>query len=250
MSNRDVEVVQKISIIIPCYNEEATIREILLRVNQVKIESVNFEIIVVDDGSKDRSADIIKSCPELYAKFIQLPINQGKGAAVKAALKEATGDFILFQDADLEYDPQNYHKLLMPILKHGAEIVIGSRLIAPQFTRVCYFWNRVGNKTITLLFNIMNNLTFSDIYSCYLVYKRSLLDPDNLQTLGWQQHAEIIAKIVKKTNIIYEVPIDYFGRSFEEGKKIRWYHVFSVFMTIVKYRFTKENSIQPEVLCE
>ncbi len=167
-----------ITVLIPAYNEQETIVEVLRRVASQRIEGVSFEVIVVDDGSQDRTAALVEENPDLYTRLIKLPVNGGKGAAVKAGLKEATGDYILFQDADLEYDPADYKKLLLPILRHKADMVMGSRLVASEYTRVSYFWHRVGNRLITFIFNIMNNTTFTDIYSCYLVFRRTLIDPD------------------------------------------------------------------------
>ena len=170
----------KLSIVIPAFNEEATIIEILERIGQQTIKGVDFEVIVIDDSSKDRTVALLEARPELYAKLLKQPKNGGKGAAVKAGLKEATGDYILFQDADLEYDPTDYETMLLPVLSFGADLVMGSRLVAPQFTRVSYFWHKMGNRFITFVFNIFYNMTFTDIYSCYLLYRRTLLDPDGL----------------------------------------------------------------------
>jgi glycosyltransferase involved in cell wall biosynthesis len=227
----------KLSIVVPAFNEEATIIEILERIGQQTIKDVDFEVIVIDDGSKDRTVALLEARPELYAKFVKQPENGGKGAAVKAGLKEATGDYILFQDADLEYDPADYETIFLPALRFNADIVIGSRLVAPQFTRVSYFWHKLGNRFITFVFNIFYNMTFTDIYSCYLMYRRTLLDPDGLVAEGWDQHAEILCRVVKKGGIAYEVPISYHGRSYAEGKKIKAHHVIAVLWTIVRRRF-------------
>ena len=227
----------KVSIIIPAYNEEATIIQVLEQVAAQKCQNVELEVIVVDDGSADRTAELVQARPDLCTNFIRQPVNGGKGAAVRTGLKAATGDYILFQDADLEYDPADYEKLFLPALKFNADLIIGSRFAAPQYTRVFYFWNRVGNAVITLLFNILNNTTFTDIYTCYVMFRRTLVIPDQLKTDGWEQQAEILSHVVRKSTVFYEVPISYHGRTYAEGKKIRAHHIFGVIASIVKGRF-------------
>ncbi len=185
-----------ISIIIPVFNEEKTIKQILLAVKASKVKLYDFEIIVVDDGSADKTLDILLSNPSLYSKLILQKRNQGKGAAIREGILQASGDYILFQDADLEYDPKDFHKLLLMVTKFDADLIIGSRFIAPEFTRVYYFWHKIGNKVITLLFNIINNTTFTDIYSCYLLFKKDLLDINDLKSNGWEQQAEILSLLV------------------------------------------------------
>jgi glycosyltransferase involved in cell wall biosynthesis len=222
-----------VSIVIPVYNEQATILACLERVGAQAVDGVDFEILVVNDGSKDKTLERLQSRPDLYSKLIDRPRNGGKGAAVQDGIRAASGDYILFQDADLEYDPKDYAALLAPIVDHGAEVVMGSRFVAPKQTRVFYFWHRLGNSFITLLFNLVNNTTFTDIYSCYLVFKRQLVDAERLTTFGWEQQAEILTKAVKASRVWYEVPINYHGRSYDEGKKIRAHHVIPVLTTIL-----------------
>ncbi|MBL6932442.1 MAG: glycosyltransferase family 2 protein [Rhodospirillales bacterium] len=226
----------KVSILIPAYNEEATILDILKAVSVQKIDGIEFEVIVIDDGSKDRTVELLKANPGLYTKLIKQPQNGGKGAAVKAGMSEATGDYILFQDADLEYDPADYKQLMLPVLRFNADVIMGSRFLAPEFVRVSYFWHKVGNYLITFIFNIMNNTTFTDVYSCYLMFRRSLVDANQLQTEGWEQHAEILSKAVHTSKSIYEVPVSYQGRTYDEGKKIRAHHAISVIWTIIRMR--------------
>ena len=226
----------RVSILIPAYNEETTIIGLLQAVVAERIDGVGFEVIVIDDGSKDRTVELLEANPGLYTTFIKQPRNGGKGAAVKAGMKVATGDYILFQDADLEYDPADYGKMMKPALKFGADVVMGSRFVAPEFTRVSYFWHKVGNRLITFIFNIVNNTTFTDVYSCYLMFRRTLVDPERLQTEGWEQHAEILSKAVGAGKSFYEVPISYQGRTYEEGKKIRAHHAVSVIWTIFRMR--------------
>jgi len=226
----------KISILVPAYNEEATILEILNAVAAQSIDGFEFEVIVIDDGSVDRTVELLEKNPGLYTKFIKQPRNGGKGAAVKAGLVEATGGYILFQDADLEYDPADYKQLMLPLRKFDADVIMGSRFIAPPFTRVSYFWHKAGNRLISFIFNIFNNTTFTDVYSCYLMYRRTLVDPNRLETKGWEQHAEILSKAVRTGKTFYEVPISYQGRSYEEGKKIRAHHAVAVIWTIIRIR--------------
>ena len=159
------------------------------------------------------------------------------GAAVKAGLAVATGECILFQAADLEYDPADYAKLLMPVTRFSADIIMGSRIASPPCTHVAYFWHKIGNRFITLLFNVINNTTFTDIYTCYLIFRRSLVKPEELKTSGWEQQAEILTLAVKRSKVYYEVPICYYGRTYEEGKKIRAHHMVAVIRTIVSRCF-------------
>ena len=224
---------KKISIIMPAYNEENTIIEILERVKKIEIEGIKKEVIVIDDCSKDNTLSLLKENKDLYDFLIKLSKNSGKGNAVKEGLIRASGDYILFQDADLEYDPKDYVKLLEPVLHLNADLVIGSRLVASQLTRVYYFWHKVGNKFITFLFNIINNTTFTDIYSCYVVFRANLINPQKLSTSGWEQQAEILSKVVAKSKSFYEVPVNYYGRSYEEGKKIRPHNAIPVILTIL-----------------
>jgi len=228
--------VKNVTILIPAYNEAGTIIQLLESVNLQKVEGFELEILVIDDGSTDGTRDLLDARPELYTKLIKRPQNGGKGAAVVNGLAEATGEYILFQDADLEYDPGEYSKLFAPVSRFGADVVIGSRFIAPEYTRVSYFWHKFGNRVLTFIFNIFNNTTFTDIYSCYLMYRRDLVDPASLKAMGWDQHAEILSIAVANGNAYYEVPVSYHGRGYEEGKKIRAHHGIGVILTILRKR--------------
>src|SRR5664280_984944 len=221
-----------VSIIVPAYNEQATIIKLLTEVSEQKVDGVKFEVIVIDDGSSDATGALLEEHPQLYDSLIKQPRNFGKGAAVLAGLRASTGQYILFQDADLEYSPSYYRTLLYPVLEFGADIVMGSRFLASPYVRVQLFWHKVGNKFITTLFNLLFNTTFTDIYSCYLLYRRELVEPSQLKTRGWQQHAEILCYAVRRSKAIYEVPISYHGRSYEEGKKIKAISVLSIICTI------------------
>ncbi len=221
-----------LSVIVPTYNEELTILEILKLINAQTSEAFSMEVIVVDDGSTDRTIELLEANPTFYSKLIKIAQNSGKGAAVKAGMSTAKGDYILFQDADLEYLPSEYPKLMRPIIEFKADLVMSSRFAAPEINRVAYFWNKVGNRFITLFFNILNNTTFTDIYSCYMLFRRDLVPVNQLKNMGWGQHAEILSIARKRAKNIYEVPISYHGRSLEEGKKIRAHHVIDVFWTI------------------
>ena len=196
-------------------------------------------MLVIDDGSADFTPELLEERPELYTRFIKRPSNGGKGAAVIDGLMQASGDYILFQDADLEYDPGEYRKLFATVSRFGADVVIGSRFIAPEYTRVSYFWHKFGNRILTLIFNILNNTTFTDIYSCYLMYRRDLVDPKKLRSKGWDQHAEILSIAVHNGKAFYEVPVSYHGRGYDEGKKIRAQHGVSVIWTIMRKRITR-----------
>lgn len=223
-----------ISIIIPVFNEEKTVIDLLKKVNEQKSRDYFLEIIVINDGSSDDSKKLLTNNKDLYSKFINLEKNLGKGGAVIEGLKVARGEFILFQDADLEYNPEDYKKIFRVIDEFNAEVVIGSRNLSPEYTRVYNYFHKLGNKFITGLFNLLFNTTFTDIYSCYLCIKRDLVNPEKLKSKGWEQHAEILATAIKKSSVYYEVPISYSGRSFEEGKKIKGRHVFAVIYMIFK----------------
>ena len=229
----------KISILIPVYNEEATIISLLKSVQKEigKIKTVTFEIIVIDDYSRDNTSKLLRENGTLFNHMISLEKNQGKGGAILRGLEKAKGDYILFQDADLEYSPKDYKALIRPIVDFDVDVVMGSRFVAPQFTRVHYFWHKVGNSALTLIFNILNNTTFTDIYSCYLIYRKSLVPLEKIKTKGWEQHGEILSLAVKKGKVFFEVPITYRGRSYDEGKKIRGFHIFKILYTMIMTRF-------------
>ena len=226
-----------ISIIVPTYNESKTIIEILQKVKKESGKIFDLEVIVVDDGSTDNTEEILKENVDLYDSYLKLKTNQGKGAAVKKGLSISTGDYILFQDADLEYNPSDYKNIFNVVKEYEPDVVIGSRFKNNEFTKVLYFWNKLGNKFLTMFFNLLFNTTFTDIYSCYFLYKKDLVDSKNLRTKGFNQQAELLSKAVRKGKSFYEVPISYNGRTFDEGKKIKFYHEFGVITTILKNRF-------------
>ncbi len=229
----------QISIIVPVYNEDKTIKKILKKINTLKIwNDSNFqkEIIVVDDKSTDETSKILKENSDLFSKLITNEKNYGKGFSVKKALEVSTGNYILIQDADEEYDPNDYEKFIECIQKFNADLVIGSRFIYDKYTRSHNFFNKVGNTLITFLFNLIYNTTFTDIYCCYIFFKRDLISSDNLKSKGFEQHAEILCKLVKKGNKFFEVPVNYNGRTISEGKKIRFYHIFSIIFQMIKNR--------------
>jgi glycosyltransferase involved in cell wall biosynthesis len=229
----------RISVIVPVYNEAATIIPILREVRKQSVAGVEFEVIVIDDGSRDQTGALLDANPDLYDRLIKQPTNGGKGKAVQAGLRVATGEYILFQDADLEYSPSHYAVLLFPVLHFGAQVVMGSRFLAAQFSRVQFFWHKLGNTAVTFIFNALFNTTFTDIYTCYLLYRRDLLDPEELASYGWEQHAEILCRVVPRAKVIYEVPVSYQGRDYDEGKKIMAHHAFGVVLTIFRRRFFK-----------
>jgi glycosyltransferase involved in cell wall biosynthesis len=226
-----------ISIIVPIYNEEKTILQILKKLSKIKEWGYPFEVIVVNDGSTDNTYNILSENKILIDKLINNKTNSGKGFSVKKGLEIADGKYIIFQDGDLEYDPNDFIKFFKLLEKFNPDLIIGSRFVYAEYTRSHYFLNKIGNKLITLLFNIIYNTTFTDIYSCYACFKRDLINIDLLKTNGFEQQAEILGKVVRNSKKFYEVPINYNGRSHEEGKKIKFYHIFSVIFQIVKCRF-------------
>tara|TARA_B100000925_G_C21956031_1_gene451229 strand:+ start:123 stop:809 length:687 start_codon:yes stop_codon:yes gene_type:complete len=227
----------KISIIVPVYNEEKTVAQVLKRLSNTKVENVEYEIIAINDGSTDGSKELLEKNKNYITTLINNERNSGKGFSVREGLKVATGEYILFQDADLEYDPIEFKKFIKVCNDFDADVVIGSRFNYSEYTRSHNILNKVGNKILTLTFNIIYNTTFTDVYSCYLCYKRKLVDPNKLKTNGFDQHAEILSEAVKKGKKYFEVPISYNGRSHEEGKKIKFYHFFSVIYRIILNRF-------------
>ncbi len=227
----------KLSIIIPCYNEQNTILDILNKLSLIKNSIKDLEIIVIDDGSKDKTKSILEENKNLYDHLINNPTNRGKGYSVKKGLEKSIGEFIFFQDADLEYDPNDIFKFYNLIEKFDPDLIIGSRFNYSDYTRSHNILNKFGNYLITNLFNILYNTTFTDIYSCYACFKKKNLEISNLKTEGFEQHAEILCNVVKSGEKFYEVPINYNGRSIAEGKKIKFYHIFGVIFQIVLRRF-------------
>jgi len=223
----------KLSIIIPVFNEKDTINEIIKRVKKVNLPKFTKEIIVVNDGSTDTTKKKLTNIKNI--KIINFSHNQGKGSAIRAGLKQAKGDYILIQDADLEYDPQDIPDLLKPIISHKAEVIYGSRFLGPHKNML--FWHLMGNKFLSFTTNILFNTTLSDMEVCYKLFPRKLVNSLNLTENRFGFEPEITAKILKKNIRIYEVPISYSGREFHQGKKITWKDGIQAFFLLLKYRF-------------
>ncbi|OFW61558.1 MAG: glycosyl transferase [Candidatus Solincola sediminis] len=225
----------KLSIVMPVYNERNTIKEILRRVRQVDLGDLEREIVIVDDYSQDGTRDILAMEEDSVTRVIYHPENRGKGAAVRSGYKAVTGDLIIVQDADLEYDPEDYPRLLDPIFKGKAQVVYGSRFTGPRKNML--FWHYVGNRFLALITNVLFNTTLSDMETCYKMMTREVLDTLDLKSDHFDIEPEITAKILKQRIRIFEVPISYAGREMEEGKKITWRDGIPALWTLIKYRF-------------
>jgi len=227
---------QKLSVVIPVYNEEKFISTTIQRVLNVTLENLSIELVVVDDGSKDQTVEILQQLaithPEI--RVFQQPVNMGKGAALRRGFQEATGDFVLIQDADLEYDPSDYPILLKPILDGKADVVYGSRFLGGPH-RVLYFWHYVGNQFLTLLSNIMTNINLTDMETGYKVFRSDVIKQIPLKSNRFGFEPEITAKVARRGFRIFETPISYFGRSYAEGKKIGWKDGFQAIYCIIRY---------------
>ena len=228
----------RLSIIIPCYNEVNTIDTIINAVNAAPYPDK--EIIIVDDCSKDGTRNKLRNESENSGRVSQViyhEVNQGKGAALRTGIAAATGDLVIIQDADMEYDPNEYPLLVEPILNNRADVVFGSRFLGGHAHRVLYFWHRVGNGFLTLLSNMFTNLNLTDMETCYKVFRREIIQSIKIEENRFGFEPEITAKIAKLHCRIYEVGISYYGRTYDEGKKIGWRDGFRAIYCIVKYRF-------------
>ena len=224
----------KLSIIIPVYNERNTVVEAIRRSRTVEIP-LEREIIVVDDGSDDGTAQILTQLQDSTVRVVQHPVNRGKGAAIRTGLTYVTGDLVLVQDADLEYDPEDWPKLLAPVLKGKARVVYGSRFTGER--RNMMFWHWVGNRFLSMATNVLYNTTISDMETCYKLFDRKLLDSITLRSERFGIEPEVTAKILRTGERIYEVPISYAGREAHEGKKITWKDGFNAISVLVRCRF-------------
>lgn len=227
-----------VSILMPVYNEVSTIHEIIARVNAVEIPGLTKELIIVDDGSTDGTREILQAMPNTGTQKIYFHAhNMGKGAALRTGLHYTTGDIILIQDADLEYDPAEYPELLKPILSGRADVVYGSRMTGAKVRRDFHFLHFVGNKFLTLLTNILYNTILTDMETCYKVFRADVIKSFQIKSNRFNFEPEITAKVLKRKYKLYELPISYYGRDFSEGKKITWRDGFSAVWTLIKYRF-------------
>jgi glycosyltransferase involved in cell wall biosynthesis len=229
-----------LSVVVPVYNERDTLAEIVRQIRAVDLDALGLrkEIVLVDDGSTDGTRDLLPGLAELPGVRVLLqPRNRGKGAAVRAGIEKARGDLILVQDADLEYDPRDYPVLLRPILEGRSKVVYGSRFLGEH--KAMYFWHQVGNKTLTTIANILYDSTMTDMETCYKLCTAEVARSFTLREKRWGFDPEFTAKILKRGHRIYEVPISYNGREFEEGKKISWRDAFVVVGALLRYRFTE-----------
>jgi glycosyltransferase involved in cell wall biosynthesis len=227
-----------LSVIIPVYNEKKTIKEAVLKVQKAAIHGIKKQIVIVDDGSTDGTRDILRDMArhDKSLKIIYKENNGGKGTAIREGIRHVNGDFTIIQDADLEYDPQDYAPLLEPMFRGNADVVYGSRFLGTH--RSFLFWNWVANKILTFLTNFMYNNTLTDMETCYKLFKTPILKQMELRSERFEIEPEITAKVLKKNLKIYEVPIHFYGRGYEEGKKIKAIDGFKALWALIKYRFT------------
>jgi glycosyltransferase involved in cell wall biosynthesis len=226
---------QKLSVIVPVYDERNTVVEIVRRMRAVELP-VDLEIVIVDDGSTDGTSDVLRQLADSTVRVVLHEHNKGKGAAIRTGLEKVTGDLVLIQDADLEYDPEDWPKLLAPVLRGKAQVVYGSRFTGERRNMLFLHW--MGNRFLSLTTNVLYNTTLSDMETCYKLFDRSVIEGITIRASRFEFEPEITAKILRRGIRIYEVPISYTGREFDEGKKITWRDGFIALWTLVKYRFT------------
>jgi glycosyltransferase involved in cell wall biosynthesis len=229
----------KLSIVIPCFNEMDTIEAIIQKVLQVDL-SLERELVIVDDCSTDGTRDYLQALRHDDIRVVLHEVNQGKGAALRTGFAHATGDIILIQDADLEYEPNEYGRLLMPILECKADVVYGSRFTGGDSHRVLYFWHSLGNRFLTFMSNMFTNLNLTDMEVCYKVFRRKVLDRIEIEEDRFGFEPEFTAKIARLDCVIYEVGISYYGRTYDEGKKIGWRDGVRAIYVILKYGLWKK----------